>query len=80
MDSKQPGQKVRAVCCMDLPIELRNVVLDNQLWAVGSNCIAAVQLEVISAHIIVVIQVEPQSDLGDAGFVEIGINGGTQDF
>src|SRR5687768_13071110 len=79
MDSTQPGQKVWAVCFIDLPIVLWNVILDDQQRAVGSSCVAAIQLQIVSAHIIVVIQVEPQSELGDSGFINIGINGGTQD-
>jgi hypothetical protein len=54
---------------------LRYVILDDQLWTIGSARIAAIQTEIVGCSVVIVIQFEAQADLGQPGvrgnFVDI---------
>ena len=59
---------------------LRHVVLDNQQGTGGGGgVIAAVELKVVGTHIIVIILLEAQAELGSAGLIDIGAGCAAQD-
>jgi len=58
---------------MDIRMFLWNMILDNEQRAVGfSPFITAIELEVVSAQVVVIILLEAQAELCHAGQVDIG--------
>jgi hypothetical protein len=53
-------------------------ILDDQHGAIGCGGVAAEELEVVGAHVVVVIFEEAQAELGDAGLVDEGEGGGIE--
>jgi len=57
----------------------RQVILDDQLRPGGvEGVVPAEELHVVCAHVVVIILLEAQAELGGAGFVDVGVGGSAE--